>query len=382
MYTTSLEMQRDNKKLPVKVLAIVHSMARGGLESRLMDILRTIDSSKVRVDIYSYSMEKGVFDDEISSLGGTVYYNRPLNVRNMLTYTYYFAGFLKQHPEYRIVHAHQDAWCAVFCKGAKIANVPVRIAHSRTAATQVTLKNIIRNVIKIPVKKYATHYFAVSDVAGKWLFGNKAYQSGKVKIWPNAIDCAKYIFDKNIRVVKRNELKVSNLTVLVHVGNFVEAKNHNFLIDVFSCFLIYRPDSVLLLVGGGDSYGIKEKCKFLRIEDKVYFLGARDDVPELLQAADVFVFPSIYEGLPGALLEAQAAGLPCVISSNITEEACIIGWLVRRLSLSRNVKEWCSAICESLSIERSNTYECFVNKNFDIHALSNKLTDFYLNVQG
>lgn len=369
-----------DKELPIKVLAVVSHMARGGLESRLMDILRTIDSSKVRIDIYSYSLDKGVFDDEVITLGGKVFYKKPLTIWNMFLYPYYFAFFLKQHSEYQIVHAHQDAWCSVFCKGAMMAGVPVRIAHSRTAATQITLKNIIRNIIKVSVKKYATHLFAVSAVAGKWLFGCKAYENGEVVVWPNAIDSSKYIFNEKNRVDKRVELKISDKKTLIHVGNFVEAKNHTFLIDIFRNFLEYQPDSVLLLVGGGDNYKIKEKCKKLGIEDKVYFLGIRSDVSELLQAADVFVFPSIYEGLPGALLEAQASGMPCVISSSITKEAVVVDNIVKSIPLSMNIKQWCDAINESIKTKRIDTSDYFVQKGFDIKVLVNKLTEFYLQI--
>lgn len=367
---------------PIKVLAIVHSMNRGGLESRLMDIMRSIDHSKVRIDIYSYSFTKGIFDDEITAMGSNIYYNKCLTVFNMLTYPCYFARFLKEHPEYQIIHAHQDAWCPIFCKGAKIAGVPVRIAHSRTAATKLTLKNCVRNIIKLPVKKYATHYFAVSDVAAIWLFGKKAYDDGKVTIWPNAIDTSRYIYNSQIRDKKRMELGIDNQFVLLHVGNFVEAKNHSFLIAVFYAFLKNHPQSTLLLAGGGDSSFLQEKCRNLGISENVCFLGSRNDVPELLQASDVFVFPSLFEGLPGALLEAQAAGLPCVVSSNITSEAVIVNDIVKSLPLSCDIKQWCVAIDQMKTIKRQNTLQYFIQKGFDIKEMVSRLTDFYINVRG
>ena len=373
---------KDSKDFPIKVLAIVHSMNRGGLESRLMDIMRSIDKSKVQIDIYSYSFAKGVFDDEIIAMSSTIYYHKSLTVFNMLAYPYYFAKFLKQHPEYQIIHAHQDAWCSVFCKGAMLAGVPVRIAHSRTAATKLTLKNIVRDIIKLHVKKYATHYFAVSDVAAIWLFGRKAYDDGKVAIWPNAIDTSKYLYNQQIRDKKRMALGIDDQLVLLHVGNFVEAKNHPFLIDVFHAFLKNHPQSVLLLAGGGDASFLQRKCCDWGISENVCFLGSRKDVPELLQAADVFVFPSLFEGLPGALLEAQAAGLPCVVSSNITHEAVIVEGIVKSLSLSCGIERWCDAIDQMKTIKRQNTLKYFVQKGFDIKEMVKRLTDFYLNVRG
>ena len=370
------------KENPVKVLAIVHSMNRGGLESRLMDIMRSIDSSKVRIDIYSYSLNQGIFDNEINELGSKVFYNKRLTLFNMFMYPYDFAKFLKQHSEYQIVHAHQDAWCPVFCKGAKLAGVPIRIAHSRTAATKLTLKNFVRNIIKLNVKKYATHYFAVSDVAAIWLFGKKAYKAGKVVIWPNAIDTSKYIYNTQIRDTKRSELGLDNQFVILHVGNFVEAKNHTFLIDVFHEFLKNHSQSMLLLAGGGDSRSLQKKCDDLGIKEHVRFLGSRKDVPELLQAADVFVFPSLFEGLPGALLEAQAAGLPCVISSNITHEAVIVEKLVKSMSLSNSISQWCNSIEQMQNIKRKDTSQYFIQKGFDIKEMVSRLTDFYINVRG
>ena len=265
---------------------------------------------------------------------------------------------------------------------AKLAGVPIRIAHSRTAATKLTLKNFVRNIIKLNVKKYATHYFAVSDVAAIWLFGKKAYKAGKVVIWPNAIDTSKYIYNTQIRDTKRSELGLDNQFVILHVGNFVEAKNHTFLIDVFHEFLKNHSQSMLLLAGGGDSRSLQKKCDDLGIKEHVRFLGSRKDVPELLQAADVFVFPSLFEGLPGALLEAQAAGLPCVISSNITHEAVIVEKLVKSMSLSNSISQWCNSIEQMQNIKRKDTSQYFIQKGFDIKEMVSRLTDFYINVRG
>ena len=165
---------------PIRVLAVVFSMRHAGLETRLMDIIRNINRERVIIDVFSYQLNKGVFDDEIVSLGGKVYYNPPLTPKNMFWYVRYFRDFLLSHPEYKIVHAHQDAWCSVFCKGAYLAGVPVRIAHSRTAISGHSLDYMAKNIIKIPARKYANYYFAVSEKAGRWLFGDKLVDSGKV----------------------------------------------------------------------------------------------------------------------------------------------------------------------------------------------------------
>lgn len=364
---------------PIKVLAVVCQMNRGGLECRLMDILRFIDKTKVSIDLFTYREDKGYFDDEVTALGSKIYYNKPLTVRNMISYSGYFADFLKKHPEYQIVHAHQDAWCSVFCKGAKMAGVPVRIAHSRTSIETFSIANLVKNLIKLPTTKYATHYFAVSGRAGKWLFGEKNVKKGLVQIWPNAIDTYPFRYKEQVRKMMQKELKIEGKTVLMHVGNFTPPKNHGFLLDVFACFVKRNPNAVLLLAGRGEHEGLKEKAVQLEIADKVHFLGGRDDVEQLLQAADVFVFPSLFEGFPGAVLEAQAAGLPCVISDRITEEVCILP-TVCRLSLQTDLEKWCDEIERVLRLPRTDSIPVIEKAGFDIRSMVVELTKFYLSV--
>lgn len=365
-------------KEPVKVLVIVSQMNRGGLESRLMDIIRNLDFSRVQIDIFTYRLEPGLMDEEAKSYGCKIYYNKPLTVKNMTGYVRYFADFLKQHPEYRIVHAHQDAWCSVFCKGAKIAGVPVRIAHSRTAISSVSLGNMVKNIIKLPARKYATHFFAVSDLAGEWLFGKKNVANGKVKIWPNAIECRKYEFDQVKRDRKRKELGIEEKLVVLHVGNFTPPKNHEKIIKVFSEVCKKKEDAVLLLVGQELNPGIRALAERLQIIDKVRFLGTRTDINELLCGADVFLFPSIFEGMPGAVIEAQASGLPCVASDTITREVCITP-IVTQLSLGLSDEEWAEHVLDAYRMGRTDTLEEMKKAGYDIDSLVEKLMEFYEN---
>lgn len=362
---------------PVKVLAVVCQMNRGGLECRLMDIIRFIDRSRVQIDVFTYREDKGYFDEEITSLGGTVYYNKPLTVRNMVSYSKYFADFLKKHPEYKIVHAHQDSWCSVFCGGAYMAGVPIRIAHSRISIETISPSNIAKNLIKIPTVKYATHYFAVSQRAGKWLFGKKNVENGKVEVWPNAIDTHTFRYNPDVRRIMQKELDVAGKTVIMHVGNYKGHKNHPFLIDIFAEYVKRNAEAVLVLVGKGKNTHIVAKTRKLGIEKNVLFLGGRNDIEKLLQAADVFVFPSLYEGFPGAVLEAQAAGLPCVISDRITREVCILP-TVQVLSLDDTVTAWCDAIEKAASHKRNDGIPMLEKAGYDIRSLVRKLEEFYV----
>lgn len=362
---------------PIRVLCVVTQMNRGGLENRLMDIYRNIDRKRIQVDFYTCRKERGQYDDEILSLGGRVYYNDPLSVSRLYKIPRRFADFFRQHPEYNIVHAQMNQWCGLILKGAKRAGVPVRIAHSLTALENDSFKNTVKNIIKLPVNRYATHRFAVSGKAGRWLFGDKAMEHGKVEVWPNAIDCGRFVFDEEIRASVRCELDLNNSFTLIHVGNSRPVKNHGFLLQVFASLLNKESNSRLVLVGEGVANGtLRQQAASLGIADKVIFLGLRDDVPRLLQAGDVFVFPSFYEGLPGAVMEAQAASLPCFISDSITNEVCITP-LVEQMPLSLSSDLWAEQVLARRGEKRESTREYFEATGFDVHSLVEKLTDFY-----
>ena len=340
-------------KEPIRVLAIVCKLVPGGLETRLMDIIRNIDKERVIIDVFTYRMEPGIFDEEVKAFGGKVYYNPPLTVKNMFWYVSYFRDFLKEHPEYKIVHAHQDAWCSVFCKGAYLAGVPVRIAHSRTAIRAKNLKHVAKNIIKQPIKKYATHFFAVSENAGRWLYGDKMYEQGEVEIWPNAIEASKYYYNSEIRDRIREENHWQQKYVIMHVGNFTPPKNHPFILKVFR--EVYEKDqgAMLVLVGKGDHASLDKYIEENKMGEAVFFMGSRTDVNELLQGADVFLFPSIFEGLPGALVEAQAAGLPCVLSDTIAKEVHISP-NIKVNSLNESPLVWAEDVLNYKNYERKD----------------------------
>ncbi len=374
------DLVKNDMNTPIRVLAVVYKLLPAGLENRLMDIIRNIDHNRIQIDVFTYQMEQGIYDDEVRSLGGKVYYNPPLTIKNMFWYVNYFKRFLEKHTEYKIIHAHQDAWCSVFCRGAYLAKVPIRIAHARTAITlngsKCLVKDFVKNIVKIPTKKYANYYFAVSDKAGKWLYGDKLYNEGKVQVWPNAIDADKFYFNQEIRLSLREKNQWNDKYVVMHVGNFTPPKNHPFILEVFKEIHLKNPDSVLVLVGDGDRACISTCIERYNLGNSVQLLGSRRDVHELLQAADVFLFPSIFEGLPGALVEAQAAGLPCVISDTITKDVYILPTLIV-LPLSQGCKEWAEKVLQCNNSRRESARKYIEAKGFDIHSLTEKLCCFY-----
>ena len=371
----------SERSQPVRILCVVTQMNRAGLESRFMDIYRNLDGSIIQFDFYTCRKDEGQFDKEIISLGGRIYYNEPLVLNKFYAIPNRFFDFLKNHPEYSIIHAHMNHWCGLILMGAKKAGVAVRIAHSRTALEKFTIKNMAKNILKVITKHYATHFFAVSKKAGVWLYGKRAVNNGKVQVWPNAIECKKYLFNIDLRTEVRKELHLSDEFTILHVGNIRPEKNHTFLLEVFKEILEKKNDSKLILVGEDCSSGdCKRLAQKMGIHEKVLFLGSRDDVNRILQAGDVFVFPSLYEGLPGAVLEAQAASLPCFISDTITDEVCISPY-VKRLSLSLGAKKWSEYILgliDGNKMCRSDSYDYFRKTGFDAYSLANKLSGFYL----
>lgn len=372
-------MENDREDIyPVRVLNIVTQMNRAGMESRLMDIYRNIDREKIQFDFYTFRESEGDFDEEILLMGGSVFYNKPLTLMSMKKSKMGFLEFLKLNREYDIIHSHINQWNGIFMKTAFYSGIKTRISHSRTSLEKTNIKNIIKNMIKLYGRNYATDYFAVSNKAGKWLFGESIMNSSKYKVWPNAIDTNKFKFDKNLREEARRDLGIQDSFVVMHVGNIRKEKNHLFLIDVFSELLKVKPNSNLLIIGKDYMDGaINKYVEYKGIENNVKFLGSITDVNHILQAGDIFVFPSFYEGFPGSLLEAQTNGLPCVISDTITDEVCITK-LVNKLSLKSDVSEWIQKIIELSELERYDNSEHIRENGYDINILVNRLQKFYI----
>lgn len=361
---------------PIRVLQVVTHMNRGGLETMLMNYYRNIDRTKVQFDFLTHrpENEKKDYDDEIRSLGGKIYHMPVLNPFSR-SYMKSLDEFFKEHKEYRIVHSHLDCLSAYPLKMAKKNGVPVRIAHAHTTLVENNLKKYIKLFSKKLIPKYATDLFACGKLAGEWMFQGKQF-----KILNNAIDTKKYIFDANIRQKVRDKLGiVEKEYVIGHVGNFTPPKNHAFIIEVFAEICKKRENVRLILVGGGDNaQQYKKRTKELGIEDKVIFMGMRKDVPDLMQAMDVFFFPSIYEGLPVTLIEAQAAGLHCIVSENITKEVAITK-LIEFISLNENIDIWSDCILRYTESNRNNMLGKIEKGKYDIKKNAKWLEEFYIN---
>lgn len=358
--------------MAIRILHIVTYMGRGGLETMLMNYYRHIDRTQVQFDFLVHREYDGDYGDEIKQLGGMIYHLPALNPFSN-KYKDELGKFFDEHPEYRIIHVHQDCLSSVILKIAEHHGVKVRIAHSHCASQDKNIKYPIKMFYQRFIPKYATDLMACGDNAGKWMFRGAPFI-----VLNNAIDVSAYIFDPAKRVKQRAELGIKPNELLIgHVGRFFPPKNHDFIIDIFNN-VQKKTNAKLVLVGDGELRAqIQAKVSQLGLSEKVIFTGIRSDVADLLQAMDVFVFPSNYEGLPVTMIEAQAAGLPCVISDKVPIE-CKKTDLVKQLPLKDTAEAWSDLILKVASTERRNTYEEIAEAGFDVNENAAWLQQYYL----
>lgn len=363
----------------IRVLHVLDSMNRGGIETTLMNIFRRIDRNKVVFDFLVTTDKKCDYDDEIYELGGKIYNITPRK-KNYFQNIKDLNVFFKLHKEYKIIHMHVGSLSYIMpLKVAKKYKVPVRIIHSRnTQEGGRKIHKYIHSINKLFIKNIATNYFSCSDLAGKWLYTKKILKNENYKMINNGILTEKFIYSEKKRKEIRNELNCENKTALVNVGRLHPQKNHEFLLEIFKEYNKINKNSVLYLIGEGSlRKNIEEKIKILNLEDKVVLLGKRDNIHELLQGMDIFVMPSLYEGLPGSVVEAQGAGLPCLISNTITKDVKITD-LVTFEDINISSKEWANQIKNILkNFKRRNTQKELLEAGFDMGQVAKILEKFY-----
>jgi len=363
---------------PIRVLQENVIMDPAGIESLLMNLYRHIDRSVIQFDFLLHRSEPGFFDEEIRNLGGKIFITERFNPLHHRKYLNSMADVLQQHPEYKIIHAHSELnyWPL---KVAKRCGVPVRIAHSHNARSTVNLKFFFLSYQKTVIKSAATDWFMCSSLAGEWSYGKKAVRDGKCVFLKNGIETQQYAYNEKIREQKRKELGLGDSFVVGHIGRFMQQKNHTFLIDIFAELKKMNPKARLLLVSEGRLLDeIKEKVSRLGLQDSVMFLGFRNDTNELMQAMDIFALPSLWEGLPFTLIEAQTAGLPCVISDVISDES-IVTDLVRKEPLKESAEYWAKSIIDTYeNYQRHDVSHLVREAGFDIETSAKWLQEFYL----
>ena len=367
-------------KEPTRVLQVLGTTNLGGAESRVMDLYRHMDRQRLQFDFAIHGDKPGFFDKEIEELGGTIYRLPRFKVYNLLAYRKAWKQFFKEHPGYAAVHGHMTSTAAIYLPIAKKSGTARTIAHARSAGTDAGLKGTLTRFLRRNLWKKTDYCFACSGLAGLAVYGPKAQEKGLVRVIPNAITLEKYVYSPAVRERMRDQLKVTDKLVIGHVGRFHAAKNHGFLLDVFAQIRQFRQDAVLILLGEGPGMeAAKQKAAQLGIGSDVYFLGKKENVADYYQAMDALVFPSLYEGMPGTVLEAQAAGLLCLISDTITPEAGVTG-LVEYKSLNESAKDWAEKILEQIKEQngsRKSRLDALKKAGFDVSDQAVKMMDFY-----
>ena len=364
---------------PIRVLHVLHSMNCGGAETLLMHLYRGMDREKVQFDFLVNVFDEMYYEREIESLGGRIYRMPFLTRTTPPVYAHALTRFFKEHP-YTIVHSHLETTTGMILAAAKRAGVPVRIAHSHnTRFTRVGIaaapENLFKAWCRTRIVPNATHLFACSQEAARWLYGRHAAESTLLN---NGVDVAACAYSEETRARMRRELGLGDAPVFGHVGRFNDQKNHVFLIEAFAQYSRTHPDSRLLLAGEDVLRPqIERQVRDAGISEAVRFLGLRSDVPELLQAMDCFVMPSKFEGLPLSLVEAQAAGLVCLAADTVPPQsnlhACTFSFLPLRIG------DWVDAMARvTPEPDRAKAAAAVIERGFDSRTQTAKLQAFYL----
>lgn len=364
----------------IRVLHIITKLSFGGVQSVIMNYYRNIDRSKIQFDFVVQDKEKHFFDNEITKLGGKIYILSPMHTKKKQFENELFT-LLKEHPEYKIIHVHQNFLNIIPLSVAKKANIPVRISHSHSNYPASSLfKKIQRSIFRLLIGRYATDYFACSKISAEWLYGEKKARGKKCKIIYNAIDVSKFIFNSDTRNKIRKELQLDEDTVLLHVGMFTDAKNHEYLLEIFKNYKILNPFSKLLLIGDGEKKeDLIKIAKEYNVLDSVVFLGKINDVEKYLMAADHFIFPSKYEGLGMSLIEAQISGLKCWSSDVLPKEVDLFDE-VSFLSINTPAEVWAKSIFDHQPKRYLKSFVSICNSGYEIKMQAERLTYFYFDV--
>lgn len=376
------------KKEPVRVLHVVGRMDRGGIETMIMNLYRNIDREKVQFDFLAHYGREAAYNDEIRAMGGRIYEMPALKDEKHVYYWRIFEyvaalhRFFKEHREYSIIHGHMTNTASIYMPIAKKYGVKTCIAHSHSSHGKAGMLGVVTDFLQKGISRHATDYFACSEEAAKWFYPQEILDSGKVRIIHNAIDVERFKYNPVIRVDKRRELGLNDGLVIGCVGRFRKEKNQAHMVKVMKEVLGLQSDSILLFVGDGPcEKEVQKKCADEGIEGNVRFLGMRDDVAGLMQAMDVLVIPSFFEGFPVVGVEAMTSGLPVIASSNLTKELDNLG-IVEYISLTSPASVWAKRICSVHDENRCNSYERICTAGFDVKENADWLQAFYLNHQG
>lgn len=361
-----------------RILVLDNIMNHGGAQAMMMNYYRAIDRNKIQFDFLLHRKEKGAYDNEIYKLGGRIYRIIPPYPQNYFKYRRLFGKILEENNFYKIIHSNMTETGLFAFMEAKSRGIPIRICHAHTTKTTTLLKEIVLSLYSKEIDKYTTHKFACGIEAAKYAYGS----TDDVIYMHNAIDTTKFKYNVNVRRKVRKAFNINDRFVIGHIGRFFEAKNHKFLINVFNHIHQRIPNSVLMLVGGGEMdkdsiNGIKKKVDSMNLTSSVIFTGIRDDINELIQGFDLFCLPSLWEGLPVVMVEAQTSGVKCVISDKVSKE-CILTPNVDVLPLHKGAEFWGDYIVDNcIKYDRKDYSKIIKEKKYDIYENAKWLENLY-----
>ena len=367
----------------IRILHFVSSLSKsGGVMNVIMNYYRHIDTEKIQFDFLFFQNlddTDDTYEEEIKKKGGKVYLISKPSLNNKFKEE--LSNILSKET-YAALHNHEVYLTFLLAPIAKQNGISNIIAHSHTTMYSDKLISSFRNrFLCLGLKKNATYYFSCSKAAGEFLYGKKSVDSGNVEVINNAVDCERFRFNEVVRKNIREELGLEKNIVFGHVGRFSEQKNHMFLIEIFAALKKKEKRAKLLVVGDGPLFNqVRRKIHQLNISSEVVFLGKRDDVPDLLQAMDIFLLPSLFEGLPVVGVEAQVSGLPIVMSSNITKEIGLLNY--EYISLDEDANNWADKILEMpINLERQNSCDILMENGFDISIEAKNLEVLYMGMK-
>lgn len=365
---------------PIRILHMIGSMEIGGSQTMVLNLYRAIDREQIQFDFIVDEPTRCALKAQFESLGARIYTLPKLRGANLLEIRRAWDHFFAEHPEYKILHSHVRSYASVYLPIAKKHGLTT-IIHSHSTANGTGITALVKAILQYPLRYQADYLFSCSDLAGAWLFGKRATKKNNYRMIPNGIDCRKFAFSETERSRVRQAWEIpEDAFVVGHIGRFQEAKNHAFLIEIFAKLAKHRDDARLLLVGDGDLRPETERlCAQRGICDKVIFTGFQTDPAQFYQAMDLFLFPSKWEGLPVSIVEAQACGLPCLVSDVITKDVKLTE-LVAYYSLTEPAESWAGQILRYADRSRTGLLEAQSQSlmRFDSNYTAVELQKFYL----
>ncbi|WP_208586916.1 glycosyltransferase family 1 protein [Gracilibacillus suaedae] len=364
----------------LRILHVVESMNQSEVGTMLMNVYRNLNRSKVQFDFLTN--EEGDYDQEIHQLGGLIYRIPSIKEAGIRGYRKSLRQFFKGHRFYIVMHSHLDQMSIYPLKAAKRTGIPVRVAHSHSTKSNVTgTIRMLKEIASYLIPLYATHFFASSPEAAEWLFKRRANQA---EIMFKAIDLERFCYSHSLREQGRQELGIIDKEFIIgHIGRFTPQKNYHYLIELFVGFRRRIPQSKLILVGDGPLRAeIEAKVKQYRIQDHVIFLGAKQDLGKWLQVFDLFISPSLHEGLPLTLVEAQGAGLPILASDSISKEVDLGVGLVQFFPID-NKRKWLEAMYDAYEHKSRNPIEpeILIKNGYDVEQVVLQTEQKYLQLR-